>query len=348
MRIFLLSVIAAVVSSAGPVPPVYSHAGHKRVDTHPEPSTVEPGRWEPPPSPEARAEQEPAVKDVPQRIAEEPPDGGVPTSFREIPHEAPPPEPHPSAKIEYVPTRPQRRGKAASSGDESPEDPGEHFPASSFQDEADEESSKMAANERALVSYFKKAVRDYLKKHAVKGIWTLEDNVAGRTLRLSFDRVDEETVWPQSHTKHFGCVYFTEGKRVYDVDFFINPRAKGELVEGVYVHRVNGRERFVYDADSKRIPGKETPLSDVRFNIEGILRRFVTRNSPEGYWLFQDGRRRRRLIWQGFKPGSLKRVGWESFAAEATFKEGARTFKIEFVVDYTDWSVSSYRIASLP
>lgn len=124
---------------------------------------------------------------------------------------------------------------------------------------------------RAEVSEFKdtfvSVVSDFLsaKSRASNGSFLLKDDQTGETLSLKRQQFSADSLHYHSPTDVSGCVHFVtqdEPKRAVDLDFELTKDWDWSVAK-IFVHSINGRERYAYDGDNRRIFSrvKEAPAS---------------------------------------------------------------------------------------
>jgi hypothetical protein len=114
---------------------------------------------------------------------------------------------------------------------------------------------------RAEVTEFKdtfiEVVSTFLAKKSRegKGAFLLKDDQTGETLRLIRQQFSVENLRYHSLADVSGCVHFMtldEPKRTVDLDFELTKDWEW-TVSKIFVHTVNGRERYAYDTDGRRV-----------------------------------------------------------------------------------------------
>ena len=98
-------------------------------------------------------------------------------------------------------------------------------------------------------------VQDYLQQHtATDGTFAIDDQQTGATRRLQLIRVRKRV------GKTGGLFYTCTDLRdvntaeLVDLDFDVMPRNGTLTVVDTWIHKVEGKARYTYDADDNRIP----------------------------------------------------------------------------------------------
>ena len=122
---------------------------------------------------------------------------------------------------------------------------------------------------RAEVIEFKdtfiQVVSAFLAAKSRKGAFLLKDEPTGETLRLKRQQFSADNLHYHSPTDVSGCVHFMtldEPRRAVDLDFELTKDWEW-TVSKIFVHAVNGRERYAYNAENRRVFTRraETPAS---------------------------------------------------------------------------------------
>ncbi|MBI5208605.1 MAG: caspase family protein [Elusimicrobia bacterium] len=104
---------------------------------------------------------------------------------------------------------------------------------------------------------YKAVVQAYLKEQSEKGSgeFLLKDDVSGHVFRLRVAGYSKDSIVQLSRDEAFACVQFESGSgEKLDLDFYVKKRDVGEwAVSKIYVHKVDGKARFVYNADHQPV-----------------------------------------------------------------------------------------------
>jgi hypothetical protein len=103
---------------------------------------------------------------------------------------------------------------------------------------------------------FAAVVKDFVLTHKEGGAFAIKDDRTGETLRLRLRGVHED-IKRVSPTETFGCADFEtvdKPRRTVDLDFYLSKEDWDWSVAKVFVHSVNGRARFAYDDNLRRVP----------------------------------------------------------------------------------------------
>ena len=101
------------------------------------------------------------------------------------------------------------------------------------------------------------AMSDYVKEKSKKtGAFDVYDKEAGKTRKLSLIRVHERV--GKTGNYYYSCADFkdTESNEMLDLDLDVANKDGKLSVADVRIHKVNGKERYTYDANDNRIPVK--------------------------------------------------------------------------------------------
>jgi len=101
------------------------------------------------------------------------------------------------------------------------------------------------------------AMSDYVTKESEKtGTFDVYDEEAGKTRNLSLIRVHERV--GKTGNYYYSCADFkdTGSNEMLDLDLDVQNKDGNLSVADVRIHKVNGKERYTYDANDNRIPVK--------------------------------------------------------------------------------------------
>ena len=100
-------------------------------------------------------------------------------------------------------------------------------------------------------------VKEYLLKNASAGIMNVYDEVSGKNRRIRLIRTGDQV--KKSAGTYYAAVYFKDiqNNDMVEIDFHVKSQNGKSRVEGVYIHKVNNRERFTYNENGHRVPIKK-------------------------------------------------------------------------------------------
>jgi hypothetical protein len=99
------------------------------------------------------------------------------------------------------------------------------------------------------------AMSDYVVEESKKtGMFDVYDKEAGKTRKLSLIRIHERV--GKTGNYYYSCADFkdTESNEMLDLDLDVEHENGKLSVKDVRIHKVNGKERYTYDAEDNRIP----------------------------------------------------------------------------------------------
>jgi len=117
-------------------------------------------------------------------------------------------------------------------------------------------------NDKLFQNDFEKIVKDYVTSEGekTKGIYTLYDDVMNKNWKLELVKVHKTKICMLDQGKLcFACADFKEvgTKNKLDLDFYASRSPEGTITMGeVMIHKVNGKPRFTYDSNNKKVPIK--------------------------------------------------------------------------------------------
>ena len=119
-----------------------------------------------------------------------------------------------------------------------------------------------AAKGKSFQNEYEKVVKNYLSAESIKtgGVFTIKDDAGSKEWKLKLLKVHKSKICLLQEGKTcFACADFKEvgGKNKLDLDFYANKSPEGKItIDKVLIHKVNGKQRFTYDANNNLIPVK--------------------------------------------------------------------------------------------
>ena len=104
----------------------------------------------------------------------------------------------------------------------------------------------------------RKAAQDFVAEQSKEsGTLSVFDPVVAKERKLSFEKIQEQV--GKATDYYFTCGDFkdTESGEMIDLDFDVESKDGQLSVIDVRIHKVDGKERFTYDADNNRVPMPE-------------------------------------------------------------------------------------------
>lgn len=171
---------------------------------------------------------------------------------------------------------------AAARAAEHPEHPAKPKPAAKSKP-----ASGGFVEDAATMKAFGDAVERYVKDAAADaGSFEAYDEKLDKTWELKLVRIHRDRVARLGGDKYFACADFktADGKeRALDLDFYASRTAEGWTVDEVLVHKLDGKERFVYDKDNRRVPVKEEKKKSAPAKAKGQLKKLpALQREPAG------------------------------------------------------------------
>jgi len=117
-------------------------------------------------------------------------------------------------------------------------------------------------NDKLFQDDFEKVVKDYVTSEGEKtqGLYIFHDSVTNKDLKLELVKVHKTKICMLEEGRIcFACADFKEvGKNnKFDLDFYASRSPEGVITMGeVVIHKVNGKPRFTYDSNNKKVPIK--------------------------------------------------------------------------------------------
>ena len=149
-------------------------------------------------------------------------------------------------------------------------------PAPAFDDPGSAPARRPAARPPSGPSYaevrefkdtFAETVKDFIadRSRSKRGSFQIKDDRSGEVLRLKLQHIRLDGLRYHSPTLVSGCADFVTmdaPKRTVDLDFELS-KDWDWTVARVYIHSINGRDRFAYDADNRRIAARTAAAAPV-------------------------------------------------------------------------------------
>ncbi|MBI4054574.1 MAG: hypothetical protein HY402_00415 [Elusimicrobia bacterium] len=157
------------------------------------------------------------------------------------------PKEHPTEHSQEHPT-----GKKVKGAEHSQE-----HPAGKKAEGADAAEQK----KQELREHFSKTVEQYLEQKSgqTEGFFVVRDAALGVDWRLKLDHIHKHRIVSLGKDRFFACADFKQKRGRFssdklDLDFYVAKKGGKWKVEEVLIHKVNGRPRYTYDAENRRIP----------------------------------------------------------------------------------------------